>query len=194
MVHRASQKYRRLNMADKKPSPTRYVLLGLISQEPRTGYGIKTHLDQPWLDFWNESYGQIYPHLKALLRDGCVTMEIDDSGEGGGAAKKIYTITEEGEEELAKWMRGADRPTQIIRDEQKIRLLLGGEASPFMARALIERMIDETRAKQEAMLELELESRNTFEQLLYDYALEANNHKLEWLAHALETISEQFSV
>ncbi len=194
MVHRASQKAWRLNLADKKPSPTRYVLLGLISQEPRTGYDIKTHLDQPWIDFWNESYGQIYPHLKALLRDGCVTMEVDDSGEGGGAAKKIYTITGEGEEELARWMRGADRPTQIIRDEQKIRLLLGGEASPFMARALIERMIDEARAKQDAMLELELESRNTFEQLLYDYALDANNHKLEWLEQALETISEQFGV
>ena len=181
-------------MADKKPSPTRYVLLGLLSREPRTGYDIKMHLEQPWIDFWNESYGQIYPHLRALLRDGCVTMEIDDSGEGRGAAKKIYTITEEGEEELARWMRDADRPTQMIRDEQKIRLLLGGEASPFMARALIERMIDEARAKQEAMLELELESRNTFEQLLYDYALETNNHKLEWLEQALQTIAEKFGV
>ena len=181
-------------MADKKPPPTRYVLLGLLSQEPRTGYDIKTHLDQPWIDFWNESYGQIYPHLKALLRDGCATMAIDRSGEGGGAPKKIYTITEEGEEELVRWMRGADRPTQMIRDEQKIRLLLGGETSPVMARALIERMIDEARAKQDAILEIEHESRNTFEQLLYDYALDANNHKLEWLEQALETISEQFGV
>lgn len=181
-------------MAAKKTSPTRYALLGLLSQEPRTGYDIKTHIDQPWIDFWNESYGQIYPHLKSLLKEGCVTVEIDDNATGGGASKKIYTITEQGEEELAKWLRSADKPTQIIRDEHKLRLMFGGEASPVMARALIERMMDDARDKQEAMLALEHEPRNTFEQLLYDYALDATAHKLEWLEQALETICDQFGV
>lgn len=183
-------------MAKKRTtSPSRYALLGFISQEPRSGYDINTYLDQPWLDFWNESYGQIYPNLARLLKDGLVTAEVEErSGRNNGAAKKIYTITEEGEEELAKWMRASGSMTRTVRDEQRLRFLFGGQTNPAIARALIENMIDETREKQEALLAIEHEPRDTFEQLLYELAFETNTTRLEWLEHALETVCEQFGV
>lgn len=84
--------------------------------------------------------------------------------------------------------------TRTVRDEQRLRFLFGGQTNPAIARALIENMIDETREKQEALLAIEHEPRDTFEQLLYKLAFETNTTRLEWFEHALETACEQFGV
>lgn len=46
--------------------------------------------------------GMIYRHLRQLEEDGLV--ESEWKTEGSGAAKRIYTITHEGEEVLAIWI------------------------------------------------------------------------------------------
>ena len=45
-------------MANKKKMD--YVLLGLLSHEPMTGYEIKKRLDTTLRFFWGGSYGSIY--------------------------------------------------------------------------------------------------------------------------------------
>jgi DNA-binding PadR family transcriptional regulator len=45
---------------------TDYVILGLLSEAPMTGYTIKRLIDIRFKFFWNESYGQLYPELRAL--------------------------------------------------------------------------------------------------------------------------------
>src|ERR1700709_2054003 len=51
-------------------SPTAYVILGMISREPRSGYEIKALVDDTTRFFWAASYGQIYPELKRLSGAG----------------------------------------------------------------------------------------------------------------------------
>ncbi len=48
-------------------SPTAYVILGMVSGEPRSGYEIKALVDNTTRFFWAASYGQIYPELRTTL-------------------------------------------------------------------------------------------------------------------------------
>jgi DNA-binding PadR family transcriptional regulator len=80
----------------------RYIILGLLSIEPMSGYDIKKWVDMSFHYFWDISYGQIYPTLRDLEKAGLVTMIVNLKE--GTPAKKIYTITEEGLLLLKTWL------------------------------------------------------------------------------------------
>jgi DNA-binding PadR family transcriptional regulator len=49
-----------------KENRARYVILGLLSHQPMSGYELKKYAGQ-WISyFWDIGYGQIYPALKDL--------------------------------------------------------------------------------------------------------------------------------
>lgn len=107
-----------------RPNQTSYVLLGTLSFGPRTGYSIKTLLDQSIRFFWATSYSQIYPELKRLAERGLV--EGRDTTEGG--RKRVeYRITQTGQEELRAWLR---QPPEIfeMRDEGLLKLFFSNAA------------------------------------------------------------------
>ena len=69
----------------------RHFILGLLSQQPMSGYDIKQYLEcLGWL-VGNPSFGAIYPALHALLEDGLVTLEI--VAYENKPPRKIYSIT-----------------------------------------------------------------------------------------------------
>ena len=76
--------------------------LGLLTQQPMSGYDIKRFLKGlSWL-IDVPSLGSLYPCLHALLEDGLVTMEV--VARQDRPPRKIYTITEAGEEALRAWL------------------------------------------------------------------------------------------
>lgn len=96
---------------------TKYVILGLLSEQDLTGYEIKKIVDIRFSFFWNESYGQIYPELKKMMAEGLITMH---SMPDAGKRKKIgYSITENGKKALVAWLTG---PTE--KESVRFELLL----------------------------------------------------------------------
>lgn len=83
-------------------SPTAYVILGLVRHEARSGYEIKSIVDNTTRFFWAASYGQIYPELKRLSEAGLV---VGVDSPTGGRRRTVYEITADGEEELVGWLR-----------------------------------------------------------------------------------------
>ena len=81
---------------------TDYVILGLLEDEPMTGYEIKKLIDIRFKFFWSESFGQIFPALKNLLNFKLIEELQWDSD--SKRKKKIYKITKKGEEELKNWL------------------------------------------------------------------------------------------
>jgi DNA-binding PadR family transcriptional regulator len=73
------------------------LVLGIIDKEPANGNEISTRINDITEGAWQPSTGGIYPILKRFERDGYITGKWDDPDK---RIKKIYTITEEGEEEL----------------------------------------------------------------------------------------------
>lgn len=107
-------------------SPTAYVILGMVSKEPRSGYEIKATVDHTTRFFWAASYGQIYPELKRLAEAGLV--EATDAPTGG-RKRTIYEITADGEAELKAWLQ---RPPETfeMREEGLLKLFFADALPP----------------------------------------------------------------
>jgi len=128
-------------------SPTAYVILGMVSKEPRSGYEIKAVVDQTTRFFWTASYGQIYPELKRLSEAGLVS-GVDSPT--GGRKRTVYEITADGEDELKGWLRQPPR-TYEMREEGLLKLFFAG-ALPRQEAAEILRAMREHRLEMAAQL------------------------------------------
>jgi DNA-binding PadR family transcriptional regulator len=122
-------------------SATAYVILGMVSKEPRSGYEIKAVVDHTTRFFWAASYGQIYPELKRLSEAGLVR-GVDSPT--GGRKRTVYEITADGEEELRAWLRQPPR-TYEMREEGLLKLFFAGilprEEAVEILRAMRERRL-----------------------------------------------------
>jgi DNA-binding PadR family transcriptional regulator len=107
-------------------SATAYVILGMVSREPRSGYEIKALVDNTTRFFWTASYGQIYPELKKLSEAGLLE-GIDASR--GERKRTVYAITADGEEELKDWLRQPPE-TFEMREEGLLKLFFAGVLAP----------------------------------------------------------------
>lgn len=107
-------------------SATAYVILGMVSGEPRSGYEIKALVDNSTRFFWAASYGQIYPELKRLSEAGLVE-GVD--APTGSRKRTVYAITATGEDALKTWLR---RPpgTAEMREEGLLKLFFAGVLPP----------------------------------------------------------------
>ena len=103
-------------------SPTAYVILGMVSDEARSGYEIKALVDNSTRFFWAASYGQIYPELRRLSEAGLVEGADAPRGE---RRRTVYAITKAGEEALREWLRQPPR-TYETRDEGLLKLFFAG--------------------------------------------------------------------
>ncbi len=110
-------------------SATAYVILGMVSREPRSGYEIKATVDGTTRFFWAASYGQIYPELKRLSEAGLVE-GIDASR--GDRKRTVYAITADGEAELKDWLRKPPETVEM-REEGLLKLFFAGVLKPAEA-------------------------------------------------------------
>jgi DNA-binding PadR family transcriptional regulator len=105
-----------------KQNKSRYAILGILLLGPRSGYDIKKFFDRTVTNFWNESYGQIYPILKRLAAEGLVEKSIQR--QVGKPDRHIYTITGTGRDEIKQWLlTPVDR--QVGRHEILLKLIFG---------------------------------------------------------------------
>ena len=81
---------------------TRYVVLGMLSEAPMTGYGLRKAIASSVGHFWRESYGQLYPALRALVAEGLVEARATRGGPGRPGAS--YHVTPRGRAALAAWL------------------------------------------------------------------------------------------
>ena len=77
------------------------ILMGLL-EKPCYGYELIKNIQHYGFIEGQAPPGMIYRHLRQMENDGLVISEWDT--EGGGPAKRMYTITEEGQEALSLWV------------------------------------------------------------------------------------------
>lgn len=83
---------------------TKFLILGLLSEESLSGYEIKKIVDMRFSFFWSESFGQIYPQLKKLSEDKLIE-EISLNEIENNKTSKKYSITDKGRAELKEWLK-----------------------------------------------------------------------------------------
>ena len=79
-----------------------FAILGLLSWQPFSGYDLKKIISESDLFYWSGNNNQIYHSLVQLHKTGMVTQQVQY--QESLPAKKIYTITEKGRDELCGWL------------------------------------------------------------------------------------------
>ena len=101
----------------------RHALLALLSEGPKYGLQLRQEFEARTGEVWPLNVGQVYTTLQRLERDGLV--ESDDDGEDG--PQKGFRITDDGEEELAAWLRMPPDLSSPPRDELVIKILIAAQ-------------------------------------------------------------------
>lgn len=136
---------------------TRLALLGLVEAGSEYGYNLKNNWDQWFKESKPIAFGQIYATLSRLNRDGLITT--DGSEAGDGPARKRYKITKQGREEVDRWLFTPQAPSASAQAEifakTIIALMLNLDAAKLLDEqrlTLIDHMRKYTRAKRNAPL------------------------------------------
>ena len=114
-------------MHTSRVSKSQFAILGILGSGARSGYDIKKLTDLSTRHFWAENYGNLYPTLKRLEQEGLVTLERQPGD--GKPDRKVYTITDAGQEVLRRWLE-TPAETTPLRNELLLKLFLGRQASP----------------------------------------------------------------
>jgi DNA-binding PadR family transcriptional regulator len=91
----------------------------MLGWRPMSGYEIKALVDKSTRFFWAASYGQIYPELRRLEREGLVEGE---DAPNGSRPRRLYRLTPTGRVELDAWLRREGQVTLELRDESLLRI------------------------------------------------------------------------
>ena len=170
---------------------TDYVILGLLSEQPLSGYQIKKIVDIRFKFFWSESFGQIFPALKALAAGGFI--EELPAPQTGAHAQRTYRICPAGQSAFADWL------TQPVEKESlRLEILLKTYFSTYAApEAMLSHLaaFEQSHAQQLQILGLfqkELESipdddENHREVLrVIDFGQKVNRAYLDWCRETRE--------
>jgi DNA-binding PadR family transcriptional regulator len=100
-------------------------LLVMLSLRPMTGYQIRLAIQRTIGNFWQESFGQIYPALRRMEADGFI--QSSGAAENGNGSGRLYSLTDAGKKWLREWLElPCDR--QVMRDELLLKLFAGSKA------------------------------------------------------------------
>jgi DNA-binding PadR family transcriptional regulator len=105
----------------------RYVLLGLIAEQPRHGYELIKAIEERFGGLYSPSPGVIYPTLTLLEELGYIRPDAAES------SRKQFTITPEGTQFLAANRAVVD---QIFARMAEVTRAYGGGPAPEIRRAL----------------------------------------------------------
>ena len=105
-----------------------YAVLGMLSLRPMSGYEIKKTIEGSVSNFWNESFGQIYPMLARLVDAGFAT----ESRSEADSRRREYRITARGRTALREWLQQPAR-FQPSRNETLLKIFLAAEVDSEVA-------------------------------------------------------------
>ena len=108
-----------------------HVLLGLLGEEPRTGYELARAIREDLDAIWRAEFSQIYPALARLRRAGFVYLKV--LGPRRGPRRNLYRVTAAGRRELKRWL--ALPPPPPGRDEGLARVAFFDALPPSERRA-----------------------------------------------------------
>ncbi len=93
-----------------------YALMGLLKQEPHSGYDLRKVFAMTPMRHFSDSPGSIYPALKRLVARKWLTVRSEN---GSGRGRQIFRVTAEGQRALVQWLeQPVTRADVIWRSEE----------------------------------------------------------------------------
>jgi DNA-binding PadR family transcriptional regulator len=172
---------------------TQFAVLGILSLKPQTGYEIKKNIAETVGNFWQESYGQLYPCLQSLLERQLI--EIQDISQEKN--KKVYQITVQGEAFLLDWLKRPISELPVYRNEFLLKLFFGHHLPVQQSREHLQAYREKIKPilfflnKLKAEFEKSnfVEDKLRFQYITLLHGLKTFSAELEWVEESLEILS-----
>lgn len=163
-----------------------HAVLGLLAIQPRHGYDLAREFtpDTVMGDIVHLESGMLYAHLKKLERRGWVSAELKP--QEARPARKVFSLTNEGREELHRWLAEPVDKTRDIRLEFLLKLYLALQTEPELVDGLIREqraVCDQFVASLEEQIAAEEDG---FRLLVLEMRLAQNRALVRWLERASE--------
>ncbi len=100
----------------------KYAILGLLADGPRHGYELRTLYERELVPSSKLNFGQVYPTLERLQRDGWLEHDVVSQQERPD--KKVYALTAEGRKQLRAWLYAPSELNLEARNETFLKLML----------------------------------------------------------------------
>lgn len=113
-------------------------ILGLLTYKSMTGYELMKSFNESLSFFWNAQTSQIYRELDTIEKKGWVVSKIIPQDDKPN--KKEFTLTNEGKDELNKWLNShSPEKSMTIRDDMTMRVLFSAGSNKL---GLVKELID----------------------------------------------------
>lgn len=173
----------------QRENRTRWVVLGMLTAGPLTGYGLRRMVGMSVGHFWQESYGQLYPTLRRLAAEGLIEAAAARGGSGRGST--TYRVTPAGRAALAAWL-ALPPVLEPRRSEILLKVFFAGAGAPELIARNLESVAATVRGQ---LAELEALERRIaaspgthpdapYWRLTLEYGLSALRTSLGWLDRA----------
>ncbi|MBW4694198.1 MAG: PadR family transcriptional regulator [Lyngbya sp. HA4199-MV5] len=174
-----------------------HVILGLLQQQERTGYDLKTEcFDDCIAHLWQADQAQIYRTLDKLEAQGWITCTVEIQHDRPN--RKVYRITEAGEAELTRWLQ-THQPLPVLQEPLLVQLYFAAQLSNEAIVLLLEQELAARGEKLAQCNAIEVSSLNNptasreqkLHRLVLDLAKQREQTYLNWLEKAIEVIRSQ---
>ena len=165
----------------------RHLILGLLMEQPMSGYDIKKRVQTVLGAVANASYGTLYPALHKLLDEGLVEMR--EVPQQSRPSKKVYDITQTGRQELLSWLREPPTEEKIQRE-----FLLKLYLAKYLTTREVQLLLATRRGQTEAALRSLKADKSSVDDpqqaWMIGYALSMCEAEIEWLEQIEHQVQE----
>ena len=164
-----------------------HAILGLLKQEPMTGYDLKTQcFDTSIAHFWSADQSQIYRTLEQMAEEGWV--ESDVEVQETRPNRKVYQITATGRKELSAWLK-TPQSIPAYREPLLVQVFFADELSNEELVAMFDAHLARHRARLGDYLDVPLppigtqgmKRKETLERLTLELGLRIQEAYISWL-------------
>ncbi|MFM2304009.1 MAG: hypothetical protein RLZZ135_1419 [Cyanobacteriota bacterium] len=171
-----------------------HVILGLLQQQERTGYDLKTKcFDDCIAHLWPADQAQIYRTLDKLESQGLITCIVEIQHDRPN--RKVYRITAAGEAELTHWLQ-THQPLPMLREPLLAQLYFAAQLPNEAIAYLLEQELEARQAKLaqcEAIDAISLSNptasrEQELHRLVLDLVKQREQTYLDWLEQAIRAM------
>jgi DNA-binding PadR family transcriptional regulator len=174
-----------------------HAILGLLQQEGRTGYDLKTScFDQCIAHLWSADQAQIYRTLDKLVEQGWITCTVEIQHDRPN--RKVYNVTEAGIAELIRWLQ-CPQPLPTVREPLLVQLFF---AAQLPNEAIIHLLEQQLAARCEKLAECEkievptlndqsASREQVMQRLVLELVIRREQTYIDWLKTAIDVINYQ---
>lgn len=174
-----------------------HAILGLLQQEERTGYDLKTScFDQCIAHLWPADQAQIYRTLDKLVEQDWITCTVEIQHDRPN--RKVYSVTEAGKAELIRWLQ-CPQPLPTVREPLLVQLFFAAQLPNEAIMHLLEQQIAARHEKLAECETIELPTlgdksasrEQIMQRLVLELVIRREQAYIDCLKTAIDVISQQ---